>query len=390
MPPDRRSSEQIFDINLLDAEALDSPGGLHTALCSIESLCFQSDTAIAGMVMALSSRSHVLEYVFSGALSVTTATYELSGPTFSFLVLDEKAYDKLSKWIVSGFPTSTTPNLMDALSVKLLQRLSSSLLFAEYPSAADAPPDLPEFWRKVGLSFKVLQELEADARASRISKAVPPISRKKGGRMTRGSRAGPQSDSAEVSVPITGAEACVVRAKLLPELQSILEVCGFVDGVLHMMLSQTQYYLLVLRRPLVSEVFRYSYVKVNIAKENVGKEKAPPPDASVVIATPDRPPGPAFPMIQPMKASLYLDDIEGFGEWAILLSTRAQKDLRDVKRSDGAMFRIVMKKIKCENSFLCYGGTDPPPDNCPTATFLLITKRGSPGRRRNSLYTKRR
>ena len=51
-------------------------------------------------------------------------------------------------------------------------------------------------------------------------------------------------------------------------------------------------------------------------------------------------------MIQPMKAALYFDDIEGFGEWPILLSTRAQKDLRGVKRADGAMFQIVVKKIK--------------------------------------------
>ena len=51
-------------------------------------------------------------------------------------------------------------------------------------------------------------------------------------------------------------------------------------------------------------------------------------------------------MIQPMKAALYFDDIEGFGEWSILLSTRAQKDLRDYKRADAAMFRIIMKKIK--------------------------------------------
>ena len=87
-------------------------------------------------------------------------------------------------------------------------------------------------------------------------------------------------------------------------------------------------------------------MKVNLPDENVGKEKVPSLDANVAITTPDQPPGPGFPMIQPMKTSLYLDDIEGFGEWVILLSTRAQKDLRDVKRSDGAVFRIVMKKIK--------------------------------------------
>lgn len=65
-----------------------------------------------------------------------------------------------------------------------------------------------------------------------------------------------------------------------------------------------------------------------------------------MVETPDQLAGPAFPMIQPMKASLYFDGVEGFGEWPIHLSTRALKDLRDVKRSDGAVFQIVMKKIK--------------------------------------------
>jgi len=51
-----------------------------------------------------------------------------------------------------------------------------------------------------------------------------------------------------------------------------------------------------------------------------------------------------------MKAALHFDDIEGFGEWSILLSTRAQKNLRDFKRADGAMFRIVMKKIKWDST----------------------------------------
>ena len=59
---------------------------------------------------------------------------------------------------------------------------------------------------------------------------------------------------------------------------------------------------------------------------------------------------PAFPMIELMKAALYFDNIKGFGEWSILLSTRAQKDLRDVRRADNATFRTVMKRIKRVNS----------------------------------------
>lgn len=47
-----------------------------------------------------------------------------------------------------------------------------------------------------------------------------------------------------------------------------------------------------------------------------------------------------------MHAALYFDDIEGFGEWPILLSTRAQKYLWDARRTNVATFRIVMKKIK--------------------------------------------
>jgi len=47
-----------------------------------------------------------------------------------------------------------------------------------------------------------------------------------------------------------------------------------------------------------------------------------------------------------MRVALYLDSVEGFGEWPIILSGRAQKDLRNVNNADGAMFQIVMEKIK--------------------------------------------
>ena len=61
---------------------------------------------------------------------------------------------------------------------------------------------------------------------------------------------------------------------------------------------------------------------------------------------PDHSLDPVLPMVQLMKAALYFDNIEKFGEWSILLSTRTQNDLRDVRRADFEMFRIVMKKMK--------------------------------------------
>ena len=74
-------------------------------------------------------------------------------------------------------------------------------------------------------------------------------------------------------------------------------------------------------------------------------------------------------MIQPMKAALYFDDVEGFGEWSILLSTRAQKDLRDYKRADGAMFRIIMKKMKYDLTFVTITAADSFQATVPRALF---------------------
>jgi hypothetical protein len=79
MPQDRYSSKQTFDISILDAGALDSPGGLETALHSLESMCFEADPAIAEMITALSSRSHVLEYIFSGTLCLPATACEFPG-----------------------------------------------------------------------------------------------------------------------------------------------------------------------------------------------------------------------------------------------------------------------------------------------------------------------
>lgn len=54
----------------------------------------------------------------------------------------------------------------------------------------------------------------------------------------------------------------------------------------------------------------------------------------------------AFPMVQPMKAALYFDSADGFGEWRILISTRADRNLREARNKDATSFRIYLKKIK--------------------------------------------
>ena len=54
----------------------------------------------------------------------------------------------------------------------------------------------------------------------------------------------------------------------------------------------------------------------------------------------------AYPQVQPMKAALYFDSAEGFGQWRILISGRADRNLRETKKKDSSLFRITLKKIK--------------------------------------------
>ena len=111
--------------------------------------------------------------------------------------------------------------------MRLLQRFSSSLLFAEYPSPADASPNLHVFCRKVELSFNILKVLEEDAKNALIGGNISPVNRKKKGRAVADSRLIDPApfNSMEIAVPTTDAEAHNVRVEILPQLQSILEVC---------------------------------------------------------------------------------------------------------------------------------------------------------------------
>ncbi len=54
----------------------------------------------------------------------------------------------------------------------------------------------------------------------------------------------------------------------------------------------------------------------------------------------------AYPLVQPMKAALYFDSANGFGEWRVLISTRGDRDLRQARNKSPQMFKIIVKKIK--------------------------------------------
>ena len=146
-------------------------------------------------------------------------------------MLEEGAYEKLSKWIITQFPTSATPNTMDNMSIRLLRRFSSSLLSTEYPSAADASPKLRTFCRKVELLFGVLKVLEEDANSAFTEGSISPTNRRRGKAVTNSCCINPLPfHSMGITVPTTDVEVRGVYVGVLSQLKSILEVCGFIAG----------------------------------------------------------------------------------------------------------------------------------------------------------------
>ncbi|KZT68439.1 hypothetical protein DAEQUDRAFT_671296 [Daedalea quercina L-15889] len=107
-----------------------------------------------------------------------------------------------------------------------------------------------------------------------------------------------------------------------------------------------QYFLHVFRDPHLREAIRRAYVidgdSTQDASTSHGSTSGTLVQSNVVATeTPS-----AHPFVQPIKAALYFDSVDGFGEWRILISTSAQTDLRRMQKRSAELFRITLKKIK--------------------------------------------
>ena len=116
-------------------------------------------------------------------------------------------------------------NVMGALGVELLKRLSSSLTSVEGVSTAEHRNELREFRRKVGLSLNVLKELGGCTDQASVGANMPPISHTGSKAPSRRVQLDPDPfDSMGIAVPTTEDEVRAVCGDILPRLQSILGV----------------------------------------------------------------------------------------------------------------------------------------------------------------------
>ncbi|KAF9219473.1 hypothetical protein BS17DRAFT_760990 [Gyrodon lividus] len=128
-------------------------------------------------------------------------------------------------------------------------------------------------------------------------------------------------------------------AKVPSSAESAAQMARDIADDLKMIL---QFYLDLLLEPMLAQPFKDAYFSVG--DEEV--VRATQSQDSKVTAEVMKTKSHAYPMVQPMKAALYFDNADGFGDWRILISTDATKKLRELTKSDRKKCAIVVKKIK--------------------------------------------
>ena len=81
-----------------------------------------------------------------------------------------------------------------------------------------------------------------------------------------------------------------------------------------------------------------------VSGDDTAAHPSAPQETKVVEAVESKPS--AYPKVQPMKAALYFENADGFGEWRIIIGTDATKKLRELANGDRKKCAIVVKKIK--------------------------------------------
>ncbi|KAG2048320.1 hypothetical protein BDR06DRAFT_920603 [Suillus hirtellus] len=129
----------------------------------------------------------------------------------------------------------------------------------------------------------------------------------------------------DVAMPLTSEAAASLSTHILTKLKNAL-----------------LFYLSLLRRTeLAGDIKALLLPNVGESAKDVAPEVSSTEDVESPTTRPK-----AFKMVQPMKAALYFDNADGFGEWRILISTEAYKNLRELRESEKKIFKIIVGKIK--------------------------------------------
>ncbi|KAF8139771.1 hypothetical protein EV363DRAFT_1497668, partial [Boletus edulis] len=317
----RQPAMTILDPQTFAASTLADSEGRTAALKMLESCLAGPDIPLDLIVQDLCSVPNLFESIVSALPSA----------------------EKLVHRILDTYPTD--PALVDASSAGILLRRLSSIMFA-------LPPDSfsTNIFRYIGRykvyvedAFPVLPLLLSTEFSTCITPTSPLedpeyddeefsgflVRYKKQKKPKRKIKYNaPAIDMAPFhklgsKVPLSNAEASQMARDVTDDLKMILK-----------------FYLELLLEPSLAQHLMNAYVST------CDKDVHPsaPQETQVTEVVGQKPSG--YPKVQPVKAGLYFENANGFGEWRIIIGTDATKKLKGLATDDRKKCAIVVKKIK--------------------------------------------
>ncbi|KAH8981166.1 hypothetical protein EDB86DRAFT_3107306 [Lactarius hatsudake] len=284
-------------------------------------------------------RSDTLGFVFEVAL-------ELRGCTELLLSsLSQDRFAVVLNWVDNVFPHDVDNYSPKAICHRLLSTISVSLLFLQSPNKNDLAQDLDASHQYVVHSNSVLQALVAIIQSSSgidgISsdeEAFPMTKRKKGSQKAQKHA----RRSRQTSKPVDPTPFLALRFEIPSSHGEAKEMAL---GILSKQKSILMSHLCLFRLEFLSEILKRNYIPAAVmdavVDDNGALANRSVRDIEILAEVPA-----AYPQVQPMKAALYFDSVDGFGQWRILISGRADRNLREMRKKDTNLFRITLKKIK--------------------------------------------
>ncbi|KAH9921295.1 uncharacterized protein B0H18DRAFT_880310 [Fomitopsis serialis] len=308
---DQAQTRVRHDTSLYNAAALKDEVVLQDAIRDLEHDLEYSAVSVEDVVKGLSQYQHLLEFVLSA--------------------VNEAAAKRIGDWIVSSVPDNALA-YVSSTARQLLGCFSLSLHFLILPTSSP-------------IDKAVLRDNHQDIQ--RVTAALESLALHS---FDRNETTEDTLDlDEEVVIKIVSSKQKKKRRSRQPQLKTVTDTKPFDELGIETPESQDEaavYYLGVFRLPGLQETFKRAYIPLEETEQG-GPESL---EVSVEASVPDIPATDeipvAYPMVQPMKAALYFDNADGFGEWRILISTRADTDLRYMRKKNTALFDITLNKIK--------------------------------------------
>ncbi|PPQ98968.1 hypothetical protein CVT24_003464 [Panaeolus cyanescens] len=260
----------------------------------------------------------------------------LSQPSILELVLSNISSEiPLTEWMVANFPPDGK-SFLDSLASKVLDRLSTFFLVRRSSQTLPSgnPREVATFVSQAPQVFRALfamtfvDELESPIslrpQMSTKSKANSQRQQKRLKKLSNNIQHEDVLRKANISIPQDKSDATDIAESILTRLRHMYETL-----------------LSAIRFPDVSKSIRESCITINprlplsvvIPIQQVSSTPAPP--------TTEAAPAP----LMHLKLSQYYDTPDGFGEWNILVSNRAESTLRYYHRRDAKTYEIIRRKM---------------------------------------------